>query len=141
MIPISQNLSLKDEEVEFIFKRSSGPGGQNVNKVSTAVQLRFNIAQSKSLSDTVKRRLIQLAGGRINGKGFLQIDASNYRSQRKNREDAVNRLILLIRKALVRRKYRIPSKPTKGSQVRRMDSKKKKGDIKRSRNRPSIDLD
>ena len=100
MIPITKNISLNDDEIRFDFIRSSGPGGQNVNKVSTAVQLRFDVFHTSSLTDSVRQRLVKLAGRRLTDDGTLIIEARRYRSQLRNRNDALNRLVELIQKAV-----------------------------------------
>ena len=122
-----------EKEILFEYIRSSGPGGQNVNKVSTAVQLRFDIANSPSLINEAKARLIQLAGKRVSGDGVLVITANRFRTQEKNREDALNRFHELIRKALEKPRPRHKTKPTKASKEKRLDEKKKRGEIKRLR--------
>lgn len=133
MISVTRSISLDENELQFAFSRSSGPGGQNVNKVATAVQLRFDVAGSPSLPDDVKDRLIQLAGSRMTQEGVLVINARRYRSQEKNREDAVERLVELIRSAARRRKRRIKTKPTRESKERRLTEKRHRSKVKRRR--------
>ena len=134
MIYVTDTLSLDEREVEERFVRASGPGGQNVNKVATAVELRFNIAAS-SLPPDVKDRLTRLAGARVSSDGDLLIDSREYRLQSQNRAAARARLIELIRQALVRPKTRRATKPNKGSRERRLSTKKLRSSIKASRGR------
>jgi len=125
--------SIDERELQFEYMRASGPGGQNVNKVATAVQLRFNISNSPSLASDVKRRLIQLAGNRVNADGFLIIEAKRFRTQEANREDAIRRLMELIQKSLVPPKPRRKTKPTAASREKRLKEKKQRGQIKKNR--------
>ena len=131
---ISSSLSIPDAEISEQFVRASGPGGQNVNKVSTAVQLRFNVAAS-SLADEVKRRLRDLAGSKLTDEGVLLIDAREYRTQGKNREAARERLADLIRQALRKPRTRRATRPTAGAREKRLESKKKQSALKRGRSR------
>lgn len=136
MIEVNPRVSLDESELGFEFIRSSGPGGQNVNKVSTAVRLRFDATNSPSLPEDVRRRLFTLAGRRIGGDGFLTILAQSERTQESNRREAIDRLVELIAKACERPKPRRPSKPTYGSQLRRLASKKKHSANKARRKDP-----
>jgi len=133
MIEITPSLSLEESEISLDFVRSSGPGGQNVNKVSTAVQLRFDLRNSASLTEDVKERLIRLAGSRMTDEGFLLIDAHRHRTQEQNREDALQRLAELIRKALYTPKKRRATRPSLASQTKRIQSKKRHGETKKLR--------
>jgi ribosome-associated protein len=129
---ITDSISIADAELDERFVRASGPGGQNVNKVSTAVELRFNVLAS-SLPDEVRMRLIALAGKRINQEGVLLIDSREHRTQAQNREAARARLAALILAATVRPKKRRKTKPTKAAKERRIESKKKRSQIKAGR--------
>ena len=133
MIEIAPNLKIEENEVRLDFVRSSGPGGQNVNKVATAVQLRFDVRHSPALPADVKARLYHLAGTRITRDGVLVIEAKRYRTQDQNREDAIQRLVGLIRKALVRPKARRKTGPTASARAKRLESKRRRGAIKRIR--------
>lgn len=133
MIEITPTLSIDDSEIQLDYIRASGPGGQNVNKVSTAVQLRFDVRGSPSLVDDVKQRLIRLAGKRVTDEGMLLIDAKRYRTQEQNRADAILRLTALIQRALERPKSRRATRPSLAAQTRRLESKKKRGDVKKMR--------
>jgi ribosome-associated protein len=130
MIRISRTIELDPVEIREKFIRSSGPGGQNVNKVATAVQLRFNVRNSPSLPEDVRLRLLRLGGKRINQRGVLIIDARRYRTRQRNRQDALDRLIDLIRRAASKPKLRRKTKPTLASKERRLDSKKRRGRLK-----------
>jgi ribosome-associated protein len=133
MIEITPYLSLSEDEIQFDFIRASGPGGQNVNKVATSVQLRFDVRSSPSLQPDVKERLTRLAGSRMTGDGVLLIQARRYRTQDQNRLDAIQRLIVLIRKALVKPKVRKPTRPSLTARAARISEKKRQGGIKRTR--------
>ena len=133
MIQITPTIAIDEKEIQQEFIRASGPGGQNVNKVSTAVQLRFDVGNSTSLPDDVRERLIRLAGRRITEDGILIIDARRFRAQERNRQDAINRLVELIRKASEKPKPRRKTSPTLASKRRRLDTKHRRGETKRTR--------
>lgn len=130
MIRVTDDIVLADDEIEEHFIRASGPGGQNVNKVASAVQLRFDAASSPALSDAVRQRLKLLAGSRMNQDGVIVLTAGRFRSQERNREDAHNRLIALIQAAAKVPRRRRPTRPTKASRERRLDSKKRQATTK-----------
>lgn len=138
MIAVTPRIALDDDEIVESFVRASGPGGQNVNKVSTAVELRFDAAGSPNLPDGVKARLRGLAGRRMTREGVIVIEAQRFRQQERNRADALDRLVELIRAATHVPKVRRPTRPTLGSQKRRLDGKDRRGRIKAGRSsRPS----
>lgn len=133
MIEITPGVALDESEIQIDFVRSTGPGGQNVNKVATAAQLRFDVRNSPSLSPEVKERLIRLAGSRMTVEGVLIIEARRYRTQEQNRYDALQRLIHLIRTALEPPKMRKPTRPSLTARAARVGAKKKRGELKRIR--------
>jgi len=139
MIQITRSIFLDERELEESFVRASGPGGQNVNKVSTAVELRWNVALSPALPEPVRARLMKLAGRRLTLDGVLIIQADQFRSQDRNRADALDRLIQLVREAAVAPIPRRPTRPTLGSKKRRLESKGKRGDLKKLRSNKSDD--
>ncbi len=133
MIRITPEISIDERELKLEFIRASGPGGQKVNKVATAVQLRFDVIHSPSLPEDVRERLVRLAGKRMTEDGVLVIEARRYRTQERNRKDAIDRLISLIQKAAVQPKPRRKTRPTPASKERRLAEKRRKSEIKRQR--------
>ena len=133
MLKINSTLSIDENEIIFDFVRSSGPGGQNVNKRSTAVQLRFDIVNSPSLSDTVKNKLIKISGSKVSDKGILIIHAHRYRTQGKNRSDSLNRFVNLLQKASQKTKYRKKTKPPPSVNEKRLKIKRRRSIIKKQR--------
>jgi ribosome-associated protein len=135
MIHVTNDIALGENEIVEQFIRSSGPGGQNVNKVATAVQLRFDVARSPNLPEPVRERLKRLAGRRLTGDGVLIIDARRYRTREQNRRDALDRLIALVRKAAIAPTPRKATRPTAASRRRRLEGKQRHGILKRGRRR------
>ena len=133
LIPINCHLFLDDGEIEESFIRASGPGGQNVNKVSSAVQIRFDLSGSRSLPEEVRERLAQLAGRRLTRDGVIVIIAQRYRTQERNRQDALDRLVALIRRAATPPTPRRPTKPSRAAKERRLQAKAKRSAIKELR--------
>ena len=133
MLELSPTLTINEDELQVDFIRATGPGGQNVNKVATAVQLRFDIANSPSLTSDLKGRLIRLAGNRVSSDGVLIIVAKRFRTQEQNREDAIQRFTELLRQAATPPKQRKKTKPTPASKLKRLQTKKQRGAIKKLR--------
>ena len=132
VIQINPSLHIDERQLQIDFVRASGPGGQNVNKVATAAQLRFDV-QASSLPEDVRARLIHLAGNRMTSDGVLLIEAKRFRTQEQNREDAIQRFVELVRKALVKPKARKKTRPTQASKEERLKEKKRKAEIKKLR--------
>jgi ribosome-associated protein len=133
MIQVNENIVLDENEIQEEFVRASGPGGQNVNRVATAVQLRFDIANSASLPEDVRRRLLRIGGSRVTRDGILIIDARRFRTQEQNRKDARERLIGLVKRAAEKPKPRRQTKPTAASKRRRLAEKRRRSRIKQQR--------
>jgi ribosome-associated protein len=135
-IDITGQISIDESELQLEFVQASGPGGQNVNKVATAVQLRFDAASSPSLPEEVRTRLRRLAGKRMTAEGILIVEASQHRSQERNRQEAIDRLVDLLRKAAKKPRLRRKTKPTAASRRKRLETKRRRGEIKRLRRSP-----
>ncbi|WP_076073162.1 alternative ribosome rescue aminoacyl-tRNA hydrolase ArfB [Sphingomonas montana] len=138
-VPITRSIAIDSDEMVESFTRSSGPGGQHVNTTDSAVMLRFDLANSPSLPEAVKHRLAVLAGSRLTREGVVVLRSEGSRSQLLNRQEVRDRLVEMIREATVVPKKRKPTRPTKGSQTRRMEGKAIRGAVKRDRGRPSHD--
>jgi len=141
MISVTQDIAIDENELHFDFVRAAGPGGQNVNRVATAVQLRFDVRESPSLPEDVRERLIRLAGNKINKDGILIINARRFRTQTRNRQDAIDRLTEIIRQAVQRKKPRRKTKPSRAARERRLKEKRKRSQIKKLRRVKKGDMD
>ncbi len=131
-------VTIPEDELEFRFYRSGGPGGQNVNKVATAVQMRFDAANSPSLNEGTRARLMKLAGSRLTQDGVILINAVRFRTQERNRADAIARLQAMVDEASVAPVYRVPTRPTRASKERRLEGKAKRSGVKAARGKPGL---
>ncbi|HEX7976015.1 MAG TPA: alternative ribosome rescue aminoacyl-tRNA hydrolase ArfB [Anaerolineales bacterium] len=136
MIRVNSFISLDERDLQLDFVRASGPGGQNVNKIASAVQLRFN-THTPALPEDVRQRLLRIAAGRITTEGELIIDARRYRTQEQNRQDALDRLVEVVRRAAQKPKPRRPTRPTAASRQKRLEQKRRRSDVKRMRREPN----
>lgn len=141
MIRVTPRISIDEREIRQHFVRASGPGGQNINKVATAVQIRFDVARSPSLPPEVRERLMRLAGTRMTKQGILVIDARRFRTQERNRQDAIDRLVALIRAATVKPKVRRKTRPTLAAKKRRLEAKRRRSASKQLRQPVSANED
>jgi ribosome-associated protein len=139
MLEITPTLKIEERELQFEYIRASGPGGQKVNKVATAVQLRFDVINSSSLASDIKGRLVHLAGKRVNTDGVLIIEAKRFRTQEQNREDATQRFVELLQRSVIKPKKRLKTKPTRASKETRLKKKKRRGEVKKIRQNKSYE--
>ncbi|HET8552929.1 MAG TPA: alternative ribosome rescue aminoacyl-tRNA hydrolase ArfB [Gammaproteobacteria bacterium] len=139
MIKINHNLTILEDALEFNFIRASGPGGQNVNKVATAVQLRFDVRHAESLPEDIRARAIRLAGRRATKDGVIVIEAKRYRTQERNRDDAIERLVRLLQRATVVPKPRKKTKVSRAAKKKRVEQKRTQGNKKNLRKRPPVE--
>jgi ribosome-associated protein len=139
MIEIGPHLAIPDDELTFVTSRSSGPGGQNVNKLETRVTLLFDVAGSPSLTDEQRQRIADRLSGRINKDGVLRVASQRHRTQAANRQAAVERFVELVGEALARRRRRRPTRPSRAAERRRIEQKKRRGELKRRRRKPGPD--
>lgn len=135
MIPVTDRLAIEDDEISISFIRAGGPGGQNVNKVSSAAQLRFDARHSLSLPERVRERLERIAGTKLTKEGVIVITANRFRTQEANRRDAVDRLVEMIAAAAHQPKFRVPTKPSRAAKEKRVETKVKRGSVKKLRSR------